>query len=94
MIKHHQQFVWFGVLVFLILLSLGITYGVYASRQRQVTISLDCHAYNLDQCPSPSCVVCPPCPECSSISCQASTKCKSMGIDERWYQSLKNQRVN
>gem|GEM_PF-2612282 len=94
MIKHHKQFIWFGILVVLLVGALIAVFLTYRSQQQQTTISLSCTNYALDQCPSPSCIVCPPCPECSSLSCQTAAKCKSMGIDARWYQSLKNQQAN
>ncbi|HNZ84155.1 MAG TPA: hypothetical protein PKL98_02735 [Candidatus Pacearchaeota archaeon] len=48
-----------------------------------------CSSFNLDNCPE-SCVVCPPCPECSSISCQEKEFCAEMGIDDNWYEQIKN----
>jgi hypothetical protein len=48
-----------------------------------------CSQYDIDNCPG-DCTVCPPCPECSSISCQTEQFCQSMGIDDDWYDQIKD----
>ena len=47
----------------------------------------ECKKYSVDQCPI-GCIVCPPCEACSSLGCNSLKFCKSIGFDEKWYETI------